>query len=181
MAPLVKYTDNLILRVLDESAASSVCDFYKRNVANFEKFEPTRPDGFYSDYYQSLQLHRERIAFQSGNFLRYFLFEKNNDSQVIGAVNFNIKMDAGVYEAEVGYKVDRDYLCRGYAYEACEAGICVMLEHYGIHKYTARIHRENIASLILASKLGFVFQDVEYQAANILGKYEDLERHLLVI
>ena len=48
---------------------------------------------------------------------------------------------------------------------------------YQIHRVDARIHPENIASITLATKLGFRPLQFEPQSANILGHYVDLMRY----
>ena len=63
------------------------------------------------------------------------------------------------------------------AYEACEAALYVLEHDYQIHRVDARIHPENIASITLATKLGFRPLQFEPQSANILGHYVDLMRY----
>ena len=69
------------------------------------------------------------------------------------------------------------YQNRGIAYEACEAALYVLEHDYQIHRVDARIHPENIASITLATKLGFRPLQFEPQSANILGHYVDLMRY----
>lgn len=45
-------TDRLILQVEKEDIADQLLDFYIRNRKQFERFEPTRPNNFYTLAYQ---------------------------------------------------------------------------------------------------------------------------------
>ena len=177
MGPLIKYTNRLILRVENESKAKQVLDLYLRNRLPFEQYEPTRPSSFYTQDYHRSSLHREYIAYSLGTFLRYYIYLKNRPDKIIGAVNFNIFHTAQEPYAEIGYKIDALYQNRGIAYEACEAALYVLEHDYKIFRVDARIHPENIASVTLATKLGFRPLQFEPQSANILGHYVDLMRY----
>ena len=97
-----------------------------------------------------------------GTFLRYYIYLKDRPDKIIGAINFNIFRTSREPYAEIGYKIDALYV----------------LEHdYQIHRVDARIHPENIASITLATKLGFRPLQFEPQSANILGHYVDLMRY----
>lgn len=179
MGPMVKYTENLILRVENENKAKAVLDLYLRNKDEFEKYEPTRPDNFYTIKFHENMLAREHKMYRLGSFLRYFIYAADNPNRIIGAVNFNFLSDGTSRFSEIGYKVDSQYHNKGVGYEACTAGIAIMKECYGFKRFDARIHPKNEASLRLAEKLGFSFVRIEPQSANILGSYVDLARYSL--
>ena len=48
MAPTIVYTDRLILAIKSSDIAGEVLEFYKKNAKTFERYEPTRPDDFYT-------------------------------------------------------------------------------------------------------------------------------------
>lgn len=177
MGPLVKYTQHLILCIETESKADRVLDLYLRNRLSFEKFEPTRPDSFYTKEYHRLSLHREYIAYSMGTFFRYYIYEKTNPNRIIGSINLNIYQDTDGSYAEIGYKIDVNRQQQGFAYEACQAALQVLRDDYHIFRVEARIHPDNIASISLATKLGFRPIKFEPQSANIMGRFVDLIRY----
>lgn len=177
MGPLVKYTQRLILCIENESKADRVLDLYLRNRLSFEQFEPTRPKDFYTKEYHCTSLHREYIAYTMGTFLRYYIYLKNSPNRIIGAINLNIFQDANGAYAEIGYKVDALHRNLGIAFEACEATLQVLRDDYHIYRVDARIHPDNIASVTLATKLGFRPLRLEPQSANVMGHYVDLMRY----
>jgi ribosomal-protein-alanine N-acetyltransferase len=178
---MVKLSNRILLRVEDETKAGQVLDMYLRNRIAFEAFEPTRPDNFYTKDYHAAMLRREYKAYQLGTFLRYYIYKPANINRIIGAVNFNFLQDGTGRYAEIGYKVDALYQNQGIGYEACRLGIEVMHKDYHFTRIDARIHPHNIASIHLASKLGFVPVSLEPQSANIMGHYVDLMRYTLDI
>lgn len=181
MGPSVKITPNLILRVENELRADSVLKLYLDNKECFERFEPTRPDNFYTLNYHKNMMIREQKAYIMGTFLRYYIYEKSDLENIIGAINFNLMHDHISKYAEIGYKIDLNHQNHGYAKEACLYGISVMHDYYDIDRFYARIHPDNHPSRHVVSSLGFRFECVEYQSANILGKYTDLYRYYLDI
>lgn len=179
MGPSIKLSDRIILRVENEASAQNVLNLYLRNKASFEQFEPTRPTDFYTKDYHATMLRREYRAYMLGTFLRYYIYRTTNQNRIIGSINFNLMHDASMPFAEIGYKVDCLYQNQGIAYEACQIGISVMKQDYGINRIDARIHPDNLPSLRLAEKLGFQPVRLEPQSANVKGHYVDLMRYSL--
>ena len=179
MGPMIKFTDNLMLKVENEEKARAVLNLYLRNKECFEEFEPTRPSDFYTEEYHRTSLRREYKAYSLGTFLRYYIYLFPNENNIIGAINFNFYNDSNVPYAEVGYKVDYKYQNMGIAYSACLAGFRVMKDDYGITKIYARIHPDNTPSRHLAEKLGFIPVSYEPKSANVNGRYVDLIRYSL--
>lgn len=181
MGPTVKFADNLILKVEDDSKARQVLDLYLRNREAFECFEPTRPEDFYTVNYHAVSLYREYKAYQLGTFLRYYIYLFPDEYKIIGSVNFNFINSEGTKFVEIGYKVDVDYQNMGIAYTACTAAMKVIRNDYGITRVDARIHPANLASRRLAEKLGFKPVYTESQWAHVNGRYVHLIRYSLDI
>lgn len=179
MGPSVKYTQRLILRIENETKAKEVLTLYQRNRLLFERFEPTRPSDFYTIDFHYNMLRREYRAYLSGTFLRYYIYEAHNMSRIIGSVNFNLFFHTDTPYAEIGYKMDSLYQNRGYAYEAAMAGIEVVVREYGITHFHARILPDNLPSIHLAEKMGFIFHHQEPASANVNGRFVDLMRYTL--
>ncbi len=169
MGPSVLHTENLILQVENEHKAAAVLDLYKRNKIIFDKYEPTRPTGFYTKDYHFQHLKAEYNAYLSGSFLRYYIYTHYRTDRIIGSVNFNIKEGKNGRYAEIGYKLDLLYHNRGFAYEACYNGIKVMKKYYGINTIAAHIAPDNSPSIKLAAKLGFRKTVTNELKANVNG------------
>lgn len=181
MGPMIKFADNLILKVEDESAASAVLNLYIRNKIAFERFEPTRPDDFYTLKFHANHLKREFAAYKAGIFLRYFIYLFPNERPIIGAINFNFMSDGSERFVEIGYKIDNAFQHRGIAFTACRAALSIIRHDYGIKRVDARIHPDNTPSIRLALKLGFTPVGVEEQKADVGGRSVNLVRYSLDI
>lgn len=181
MGPSIQITNRLVLKVETEAKAGEVLSMYLRNRLVFDPVEPTRPANFYTQDYHAAMLRREYKAYMSGTFLRYYIYKASNNSRIIGSVNFNILTDTlSLYRyAEIGYKLDGLYHGRGFAFEACMAGIKVMVSDYGIRRIDARILPGNTPSIKLAKRMGFVPLSYEPKSANIMGCCEDVVRYTL--
>lgn len=180
MGPLEITTKHYILRVENEFKAGNVLDLYLRNRMAFEKYEPTRPSNFYTKDYHIAMLRRESLAYQSGSFLRYYIYSPANMSRIIGSINFNFYIREAYSHAEVGYKIDSLYQNQGIAYEALSHLIPIVSKEYNVNIFHARIHPENYPSIRLATKLGFQVGRLEPKSANILGEDVDIVRYCLV-
>ena len=86
-----------------------------------------------------------------------------------GFFQFNSDMQPLILgEPEMGWIFDRSVHGQGIAFEACEAALCWAEETIGAPSYPAIIDVENIPSMRLAERLGFVRQpDVVYRDAAI--------------
>ncbi len=176
MAPLKVYTDRLILRIENSEIADKVLAFYIKNAISFEKYEPTRPEDFYTLEYHQEALTGELSLYDMGSFVRYYIYTQDDPDIIVGALNFNVKYDADRAFVEIGYKIDSDYRNLGIVTEAVKKGMQIMHDHYGIERFDMRILPNNYPSKKVAKKLGFEPVEFEPQSANVLGKQVDVMR-----
>ncbi len=171
-------TPRLYLKLLKPSAKSArlALDFSLRNRTAFERYEPFKPDGFYTEGYQKKMLeHDYNLAVQNKCF-RFWAFAKNDPSRVIGTICFYDIVQPIYGRCETGYRFDEQYWHRGLAREAMELGIALMFYEIGLHRIEAYAMRENAASIRLLERLDFQWEGTCRQYACIRGRLED---HLL--
>ena len=58
---------------------------------------------------------------------------------------------------ELGFMIGKKYQRMGYAYEICDAILKYGKEYLGVNDYRVLVDKDNIASINLSKKLGFVF------------------------
>ncbi len=173
-------TNNLILKVENIDKAHDVLDFYNNNSDLFDRYEPTRPNNFYTEAFHKASLRAEYNDILNKRFLRYYIYLKSNPNKIIGAINFsNIKYEPFM-SASIGYKLDKEYHKKGYAYEACVASIGMIFNEYGLRRIEAKVLPTNIPSIKLLKRLHFVYEGVEYSSVSIRGICEDLYRFSLI-
>lgn len=165
-------TERLVLKVLDETYAKLVLDYYVRNKAFLDEWEPVKDDTFYTEEYQCEQLNKELIKIENGDALRLWIFKKDDD-KIIGSIAFNNIVRGAFLSCHLGYKSDKDEKRRGYITEAIRKGIDIIFNEFGLHRIEANIMPKNKASLRVVEKLGFYNEGLAYKYLRINGKWED--------
>lgn len=166
-------TDRLVLKVLDKSFAELVLDYYVRNKAFLEEWEPIKQEEFYTKQYQEEQLDKELNDIKNNNSLRLWIFKQDDDSKIIGCVSFSNIVRGAFLSCHLGYKSDKDEINKGYITEAIQKGIEIMFNEFGLHRIEANIMPKNESSLRVVKKLGFYNEGLSYKYLKINGKWED--------
>ncbi len=167
-------TERLKMECLTSAYAQLVCNFYEENAAYFDEYEMTRPKNFYTVPFHTAMLDWEWKEMQAFHCLRYFLFCKENPSFILGTVNIsNIRMGC-LKKGTIGYKIDHRYWNQGYAKEACKAVLNIAFREYGLHRIEAEIIPSNETSLHVIRSLGFTYEGLEHEAAEVNGKWQNL-------
>lgn len=167
-------SERLRIECLTSEYAPYICEFYKENAPYFDKYELTRPNNFYTPEFHTAMSDWEWKEMQAFRCLRYYLLSKQNPGIIIGTVNVsNIRM-GGLKKASIGYKIDHRYWNRGYATEACNVVLNIVFQEYGLHRLEAEILPSNTPSVHVIEKLGFIYEGIEHEAAEVNGKWEDL-------
>lgn len=173
-------TNRLILQIENSSKAQKVLDFYQKNKELFERFEPTRPENFYTLAYQTALMNCEYDLILKGKTIRYYIYPKTCPDLLIGSLNFFRMEHTPFSNAFIGYKLDQDFQHNGYALEACQAAIPVIFSHYQLHRISARVAPDNLPSIKLLERLGFRYEGIEYEGVEVNGVYRDHYRYGLI-
>lgn len=166
-------TERLAIKVLDESYADKVLDYYIRNSDFLGEWEPIRHASFYEVEYHRNQLQNDIISIESGNSLRLWIFKEDEPDKIIGAVAFNNIVKGAFLSCHLGYKLDKNELNKGYMSEAIKKGIEIIFDEYNLHRIEANIMPKNKASLRVVEKLGFYNEGLAYKYLKIHGQWED--------
>lgn len=166
-------TDRLILKVLDESFAELVLEYFERNKVLLQEWESIKTDDFYTKKFQEELLAKEFSSIQNNTAFRLWVFKKTDLNRVIGSVAFNNIVRGAFLSCHLGYRLDRDELNMGYMTEAIRKGIDIMFNEFGLHRIEANIMPKNKRSMRVVEKLGFVNEGMASQYLKINGKWED--------
>lgn len=173
-------TERLILKILDKSYAKLVTDYYLRNKDFLSEWISLRNNDFYTIKFQEKQLEKDLINIESNNFLRLWIFEKCNNERAIGTIAFNNILWNASLSCNLGYRLDKDEINKGYITEAVKKGIEIIFSDYKLHRIEANIMAKNKPSLKVVEKLGFKNEGISYQYLKINGKWEDHVRMVLI-
>ena len=172
-------TDRCILKLLSESDAQFVYEFYYSNKDIFDPWEPKKVKNYYTIPYIKAILNAERRLRLQGKLIRWFVFEKNNLNKIIGTICFNHINILPFKGCQIGYKFDRDYHGLGYAYEATIKSIEYMFSHYELSEIEASVSPNNKSSIALLSKLGFNDKGSPLIPIEISGVLTDHKKYTL--
>lgn len=91
-----------------------------------------------------------------------WLFEEKATGEVIGRGGVEYKVyEDGTDGIELGYIIRKDKQRRGYAFEGLNAVLEYVAEHFEVNKVRVTVHRDNVASVRLAEKLGARFESMD--------------------
>ncbi|WP_066713608.1 GNAT family N-acetyltransferase [Clostridium sp. Marseille-P299] len=173
-------TQRLTLKLLNESAAPMVLDFYNKNKAFFSPYEPLQSTEFYTIAYQEAALKADNLLFLRASSLRYYLFEKGNENHIIGTICFYHIYHLPYATCKIGYRLDKDSIKKGYAYEALSYLIPILFHELNIDRIEADILPSNTASIQFITKLGFTYEGISRNSCEIAGKRENHLRFSLL-
>lgn len=166
-------TPRLTLKILNDSHYMQVLDFLQRNQKLFELFEAPKHELFYTPEYQRNSLIQEFNQILKGYSVRFFVYRKENEQEIIGTVSFSNFRRGAFQSCELGYKFDSNYHHKGFAYEAITNAINIVIPEYHFHRVEAHILPFNFPSIRLIENLGFQLEGTAYSYAHVNGQRRD--------
>jgi ribosomal-protein-alanine N-acetyltransferase len=130
---------------------------------------PTRPEQFHAFLKRCRRIDCE-----------CFLICRIEDKAILGAINLSQIFRGGFQNAYLGYYIGEPYARQGYMSEALR----LMLQHaflkLMLHRLEANIQPENVASIALVRRAGFVREGYSRRYLKICGRWRDHERWALI-
>lgn len=157
----------------DLSLAEQVVDYYERNKDFLEAFEPVRSEDFFSLEYQQAVLKKEISEYKERTAFRFYILSVEQPEKVIGIIGLNNVVWGAFCSAFLGYKLDRDFVNKGYMSMAVEMLTEYAFEELGLHRIEANVMPKNKASLRVLEKNHFINEGLSKYYLNINGIWED--------
>lgn len=157
----------------DLSLAEQVVDYYKRNRDFLEAFEPVRNEEFFSLKYQREVLKKEILEYKAKTAFRFYIRLVEKPAEIMGMIGLNNVVWGAFCSAFLGYKLDTDFLNKGYMSMAVEILTKYAFEELGLHRIEANVMPKNKASLRVLEKNHFVNEGISKYYLNINGVWED--------
>ena len=168
-------SNRLVLRALTQKYAPNVCEFYEKNYNRLALWEPNLSKHFLSTDAMEKFMKADFKNTLLGNSIRYWFSFKNSPDKLIGAVNFQ-----AFKSCQIGYKIDKDCSGLGLTTEAVSCAISSLFADEGLHRIEALIAIDNIASIKLAEKLGFLREGISRECVNINSEWKDCYQYSLL-
>ena len=161
-------TTNLLLRPFEEADFNDVHDYAQDpEVTRYQSWGPNDAD-------ETREFLRRSIdAFESldGEDLEFAIVERSS-SKVIGGCGIHARRKQ-FREYEIGWTLSKAFWRRGFGTEAVLALIEFAFSVRNAHRLYALIDAENIASVALSEKLGFVREGHNRSDTLIRGEWRD--------
>lgn len=165
--------DDISLRILDKQYADMVLSFCSKNKEIFEQYEIDKPYNFYTLEFQKKLLEAEFEGFLHGNYVRFYLFDKDHADRIIGTISFSDMKRNAFFSCQIGYKIDSDYVNHGYGLKMLTNSIKLMQAEYHMHRIGAYILPSNLPSIKLVEKIGFEFEGIAKSYVLMNGTWTD--------
>jgi ribosomal-protein-alanine N-acetyltransferase len=172
-SPVRIETRRLVLLMPPPSEATRVVDYFERNRAHLEPWDPPRPAAFYTRQFWEEQLEKNRREFAEGRSMRLFLEPKQPRPPLIGTCNFTNFVRGAFQACNVGYGLDEKQQGRGMMREALEAAVDYAFRELKLHRVMANYMPTNERSGQLLRSLGFVVEGYARDYLYINGRWCD--------
>jgi len=162
-----------ILRLANSDDVLAIIRYYIENQVHLAPFEPLRLPAFYTQSYWYEQVKQSLDELCTDHSLKLFLFKKENESVIIGSINF-ANFVRGVFQScTLGYSVAEALQGRGYMTEALKVAINYVFTELNMHRIMASYLPHNQRSGKLLKRLGFVVEGYarDYLLSN--GLWQD--------
>lgn len=116
--------------------------------------------------------------FHAGTGFRWGL-ECLQDRRLIGTCGL-FRWNRSWGNCVIGYEIARDRQAQGYMREALAAVLDYGFNSMHLHRIQAETHPQNLASIGLATRLGFRFEGVHREQAYWNGRFHDLNCYSLL-
>ncbi len=167
-------TERLVLRFLNQTYAKQVLTFLEENKENYARYEAEKKPMYYTRIYQEYVLQNEYEASMKKSYLRYYIFEKDSEEErVIGTVSVGQLRGYPYCNGVLGYKMAADKQNQGYGTEAVKAVCEVACSYLGLHRLEAYTMMDNVSSMRLLEKCGFIQEGRCIKNLKVDGLWQD--------
>jgi ribosomal-protein-alanine N-acetyltransferase len=159
-----------ILRPLETLDAPALHDAFERNREHLRRFDPRRPDSFWTLEGQQQRLDQLLREQRAGTTLPMAMLRSG---RIVGCATLNTIVRGALCSADVGYWVDVDEQRQGLA-SATVAALCRLAdEELGLHRLAASTSPQNPTSQRVLAKNGFEQFGHARDYLYINGQWED--------
>lgn len=167
----ILYTENFILREIKFDDYKAFYEVYSNEDA--VRYQQIKPMVSLEEAKKAVKFFVS--AYKNKKVIRWGITDKCND-EIIGFVTLH-SFDKANLKAEIGYMLNRKYWGKKIMSEVGNIVINYGFNEIGLHRIEANIHPDNVASINLSLRLGFVKEGTRKDSAynRYTKKFEDRE------
>lgn len=158
------------MRVLRLSDAAALAAAYVRNRAYLSRWEPLRPEDYYTEAWQAGDIASRLVAHEAGEGYPFGLFAGDT---LVGRFNLAGIVRGPFQSAGLGYWVDGNHAGRGLASAAVRVIVETARDELGLHRIEAGTLLSNVGSQRVLLKAGFEQIGMAPQYLQIAGTWQD--------
>ncbi|OXM17550.1 30S ribosomal protein S5 alanine N-acetyltransferase [Paenibacillus herberti] len=166
-------TDRLLLSEASPEDSAVITNYVIRNKEFLAPWEPKREEAFFSEESQRALLEADQQVIESGGLVKLWISLQEDPDTVIGSVVLGNIVRGVFLSCNLGYRLDKGLLGKGYMPEAVQMIVKHGFDSLGLHRIEANIIPRNAASLSVVRKLGFQEEGLAKRYLKINGKWED--------
>lgn len=165
--------ERVLLRLPVEEDIPAIIRFFAENEAHLKPWSPVRPDGFLTEAYWRGQVRQSEAECRAGQSVRFFIFLRDDNGEVIGAANLS-NIVRGVFQAaHLGYSLGQRHVGHGYMQESLTLVIEFAFEELMLHRLMANYVPWNRRSHRVLERLGFQIEGYAKRYLHIDGVWQD--------
>lgn len=170
-------TQRLLLTLPSPVTAALYLTYAIENEGHLARWEPARPEGYFTLGYWERRLERSRDELAAGRSLRLGVFRRDDaftdGAVLLGNVNFNEIVRGPFQAAFLGYSLDRRCEGRGIMTEALSAALPYVFQRMRLHRVMANYVPTNERSGRVLRRLGFVVEGYARDYLYVGGAWRD--------
>ncbi|MEA5038674.1 MAG: GNAT family N-acetyltransferase [Clostridiaceae bacterium] len=170
--PVLK-TKSLILIPAAPKLTRRVLEYYLRNKAFLEPFEPKKSSNFFTEEAQRENLRFEAHSTEEARSYRYYITLHEDADAIIGSITLSDVVRGAFWSSFLGYKLDERLQGLGYMTEAVSCMTEFGFETIGLHRIEANVMPRNKPSLRVLEKCGYEPEGLAKRYLKINGVWED--------
>lgn len=159
------------LRPVTEADAASLAAALTRSRAYMSRWEPRRPDAFYTEQGQRERLAELLADREAGRVMPWVLADE--EDRAVGGFNLNAVVLGSFHSATLGYWVDVTCAGRGQATAAVRLICDLARDELRLHRVEAGTVLDNVASQRVLTKCGFEQFGLAPRYMHIDGEWRD--------
>lgn len=164
---------DIILRPANIEFAENLLEYYIRNKAFLEDFEPKRDVSFYTLKNQKEQLQQEMTDADKKSASRFYISTKEDARTIIGCIGLNNIVWGCFLSCFLGYKLDSHYINKGYMTQAVGVVANYAFNCLHLHRIEGNVMPRNKASRRVLEKCGFKEEGLSKKYLKINDIWED--------
>lgn len=166
-------TERFIVALPQAEDAALALPFFTANSEYFAPWRPPEPAGFLTQAYWDAQIPLAHANFEAGTQIRFWIWARNDPSQIIGTIGFSQIFRGPFSSCMLGYQLGQSREGQGLMREALQAAIRYMFTEQRLHRIAAGYRPENVRSGRLLSRLGFSIDGFSKKYLFIDGEWRD--------